>query len=163
MKSNVQQKQQQVQQLAELMKSSKSFALFEYQGINAADVTKLRKELFKSGSKMHIIKNNIISRALAQNAVTGFEASLAGPNAILFGLEDELSIFKNLADLSKNHDFIKIKAGLFDGKFVNATQIRALAAIPGREGLYSMLLSCLTSPIRSALYAFKAVADSKQK
>lgn len=162
MKAIIVKKEQEVKELSQLINSSKSFVLFEYQGINAPDVTALRKSLYKDGSKMQIIKNNIINRAFVASSISGFDANLTGPNAIIFGITDELGIFKLISDVAKTHEFIKIKGGCFNGKFVSSADISALAAIPNREGLYSMLLSCLTAPIRKVLYAFNAVADSKQ-
>lgn len=154
-------KEQQVKEISDLINKSKSFILFEYQGLTADEITGLRKTLFAQGSKMKVLKNNIIDRALKASSINDFESMMTGPNALLFALEDELSIFKGLDNIAKEHEFIKIKGGYFNGKFVSAAEIKALAAIPGREGLYSMLLSCLTAPIRKVLYAFKAVADAK--
>ncbi|MGL4948177.1 MAG: 50S ribosomal protein L10 [Mycoplasma sp.] len=161
MKPIIQRKEQEVKELSQLFDSSKAFILFEYKGINATAVTALRKQLFANGSKMRIIKNNIITRGLAASSITEFDGMLTGPNAIIFGLEDELSIFKDLSQVQKELDFIKIKGAYFNGKFVTAAEAAALAAIPGREGLYSMLLSCLQAPVRKVLYAFNAVAETK--
>lgn len=163
MKDIILKKENQVKEISELVNKSKSFILFEYQGLNASDITSLRKSLYSQGSKMKVLKNNIIDRAFKSCSINDFENMLAGPNAILFALEDELSIFKALDEVAKEHDFIKIKGGYFNNKYVSPAEIKALAAIPGREGLYSMLLSCLTAPIRKVLYAFKAVSETKQQ
>lgn len=154
-------KQQQVKEISELINKSKSFILFEYQGLTAAEITALRKEIFAKGSQMKVLKNNIIDRAFKESKIAEFETMMTGPNALLFALEDEMSIFKSLYEVSKQHDFIKIKGGYFNSKFVSADEVKAIAAIPNREVLYSMLLSCLTSPIRKVLYALKAVAETK--
>lgn len=161
MKPIIEKKQAKVKELSELINSSKSFVLFEYQGINATDVTSLRKSLFATGAKLQVLKNNVINRALHDRSIKEFDQVLVGPNAMIFGLEDELSIFKLIVDVAKTHTFIKIKGGYFNGKYANPQEVEALAKIPSREGLYSMLLSCLTAPIRKVLYAFNAVADSK--
>lgn len=162
MKTIITQKSNKVDEIVKLLEASKSFVIFEYQGLSAADVTILRKKLITDGSKMLVLKNNISIRALNKSNIKDFDNLMTGPNAIAFGLEDEMSVFKNIIDTKKEFDFIKVKGGYFNGKFVTPTEIAAIAAIPGREGLYGMLLSCLTSPIRSVLYAIKAVADSKQ-
>lgn len=161
MKAIIEKKKQDTEKIANEIERSKSFILFEYQGLNAAVITSLRKELTKNNSKMYVLKNNILSRALDSKSIKDFEQMLSGPNAIAFGFEDEISVFKNIVELTKKNDFVKIKGGYFNGNFVDANQIKSIAAIPGREGLYSMLLSCLTSPIRSVLYALKAVSETK--
>ncbi len=41
-------------------------------------------------------------------------------------------------------------------------QVTALAKLPNREGLLSMLLSVLQAPIRNVAYAVKAVAEKEE-
>ena len=161
MKAIIAKKQEETNKIVEEIKRSKSFVLFEYQGLSASSITNLRKDLTKNDSKMYVLKNNILSRAFKAENVEDFNNLLIGPNAIAFGFGDEISIFKSIVELTKKFDFVKIKGGYFDGNFVDVNAIKSIASIPSREGLYSMLLSCFTSPIRSVLYALKAVSETK--
>lgn len=161
MKNIIKMKEAHVNEVSELLNSSKAFILFEYQGLNAAEMTILRAKLKADGSKLFVLKNNIISRAFEKSNISGFGDSMVGPNAIAVALEDELSVFKNIYNVKKEHDFVNIKGGYFDGAFADEQKITALATIPSREGLYSMVLSCLTAPIRNVLYALKAVGETK--
>ncbi len=163
MKAIIAKKESQVKTVSEHFNSAKSFIIFEYQGLDAATITSLRKSLRASGSQLCVLKNNILDRSLKAANITGFESLMQGPNAVAIAYEDEISIFKMIADVEKEHKFIKIKGGYINGGFIDAAQVKQLSAIPGREGLYGMLLSCLTSPIRSFLYGIKAVADTKQQ
>ena len=43
-----------------------------------------------------------------------------------------------------------------------AEEINALATLPNKEGMLSMLLSVLQAPVRNVAYAVKAVAESKE-
>ena len=43
-----------------------------------------------------------------------------------------------------------------------AEEINALASLPNKEGMLSMLLSVLQAPVRNVAYAVKAVAESKE-
>ena len=54
-----------------------------------------------------------------------------------------------------------LKSGIVEGKVVGVDTIKELASLPNREGMLSMLLSCLQSPVRGFACAVKAVADSK--
>ena len=40
-------------------------------------------------------------------------------------------------------------------------QLATIANVPSRNGLYSMLLSCLQGPIRNFLYGLKSVGEKK--
>ena len=45
---------------------------------------------------------------------------------------------------------------------IEASQLAELASIPSKEGLFSMLLSCLQGSIRNLAYGLKAVSEHKQ-
>ena len=55
------------------------------------------------------------------------------------------------------------KAGVIEGNIASVEEIKALAELPSREGLLSMLLSVLQAPIRNLALATKAVADQKEE
>ena len=160
-KKAIAKKQEQVKLLSEELKSAKSFIVFEYQGLKADEITSSRFNLHKTNSKLAVIKNNILERALKEAGFEEILPEITGPNAIAIGFEDEIAAIKEVAELSKEHKFIKIKGAYIDSKFISVDEAKALASIPGREGLYSMLLSCLTSPIRSFLYGLKAISEQK--
>ncbi|MGL5591653.1 MAG: 50S ribosomal protein L10 [Mycoplasmoidaceae bacterium] len=160
MKKIIQFKESEVNKISDLMKSSASFLIFEYQGIDAHDMTAVRKEMLKSDASLHVIKNNILNRSLKKAGFEGF-GELVGPNAIAFGNSDEIAPLKIINNLSKTNDCIKFKGSVIENKFIDAEKSIAISKLPNREGLYSMLLSCLTAPIRGVLYALKAVEETK--
>ena len=85
-----------------------------------------------------------------------------GPSAVAFSNEDVVAPAKILADFAKKVEALEIKTGVVEGKVLQKKKIEALAKLPSREGLLSMLLSVITSTSsqHSAL-AIKAVADQK--
>lgn len=160
MKKIIQFKESEVSKIADLMKASSSFLIFEYQGIDAPDMTAVRKEMLKSDANLHVIKNNILNRSLKKAGIDGF-GELVGPNAIAFGNSDEIAPLKIIHNLSKTNNCIKFKGSVIENKFIDAEKTISISKLPNREGLYSMLLSCLTSPIRGFLYALKAIEETK--
>lgn len=156
-------KQNRVQAIAKELQEAKSFIVFEYLGLTARDITKLRFTLNKAGSKLYILKNNILDRAIQTANIQGFEGLITGPNAIAIASKDEINPIKAISDIASDFDVVKIKGAYLENNFISVNKVKELASIPGREGLYSMLLSCLQSPIRSFLYAIKAVSDAKSE
>ena len=57
---------------------------------------------------------------------------------------------------------LEIKGGAIEGAVSSKEEIAALASLPNREGLLSMLLSVLQAPVRNVALAVKAVADNKE-
>lgn len=154
-------KEAQVQNIKEELSKANSFIVFEYSGLSAKDITALRTELHNADSKMYVLKNNILRRALVEAKIEGFEDLLTGPNAIAISFGDEISPFKSVNNVAKEFDVVKLKAGYIENTFADASKVQQLANIPSRNGLYSMFLSCLQSPIRNLMYAFKAVGEKK--
>ncbi|MCV3728700.1 50S ribosomal protein L10 [Ureaplasma miroungigenitalium] len=159
---NIALKQSQVDQMAEVFKNAKSFIVFEYKGLNAASTLALRNTLHASNARLYVLKNNITRRAFEKAGVVGFEGLIQGPNAIAVATEDEIAAIKAVHEVSKEFNFIKIKGAYVENTYAEPSKVSALASIPGREGLYSMLLSVLTAPLRNVLYGIKAVAEQKE-
>lgn len=162
MSKNIQPKIELVNQVSGWLKDAKSFIIFEYAGLTDDQIVSLRFALNKSSAKLHVLKNNILRRALKEANLEGFD-TLSGPNAIAIGSGDEIAPIKDVVEAAKKFGFIKTKAAFVDGRIVTGSEIDQLASIPGREGLYSMFLSCLTAPIRNFLYGLKAVAEKEQQ
>ncbi|MDR2823509.1 MAG: 50S ribosomal protein L10 [Mycoplasmataceae bacterium] len=161
MKAVIQLKDTLSKELAEDLKKAKSVILFEYLGLNARELTNLRRKLHDANAKMYVQKNNIFIRALSLAKIDGF-TNVTGPNALLVAFGDEILPFKELHEIIKTHKFVKYKNGVLESNIIPADQLASLAAIPGREGLLSMLLSCLQASIRNLAYGIKAVGEHKQ-
>ncbi|MDE7434068.1 MAG: 50S ribosomal protein L10 [Mycoplasmoidaceae bacterium] len=160
MKAIIQQKEADSKTLAEEIKNCKSFVVFEYLGLNAKDITSLRRKLHEANAKMYVAKNNIFNRAMQLAGVDKI-SEISGPNAMIVSNGDEVAPFKEISEIAKSHTFIKFKGGIIDNQLIGPDSLSQIASIPGREGLYSMLLSCLQAPIRNFLYGIKAVGESK--
>lgn len=156
-------KQNLVQTIANELKNAKSFIVFEYSGLTAKDITTLRFELNKAGSKLRILKNNILDRAIKEANIQGFEGLITGPNAIAIANQDEINPIKSVSNVASEFEVVKIKGAYLENSFADVSRVKTIATIPGREGLYSMLLSCLQYPVRSFLYAVKAVSETKSE
>lgn len=160
MKAIIQKKETLSKELAEDLKKAKSIILFEYLGLNAKTITALRKKLHANNAKMYVQKNNIFTRALSLANISGF-GEISGPNAMLVAFGDEIAPFKEINEVIKINSFVKYKNGKLANDMINATKLSSIASIPGREGLLSMLLSCLQASIRNLAYGIKAVGEHK--
>ena len=153
----INQKKEEVANLAAKMKEAKIILLTDYRGINVADVTEL-----KSDSEYKVIKNNIIRRALAENGIEGLDDLLEGPTAVIMNNEDYLEAAKAIYNYSKDNDFYKIKGGVIEGKVMTAEEIITLAKLPSRETLLSMLAGALLGNISKLAVALGEVQKQKE-
>lgn len=156
------QKKEEVKNLAEQMKVAKLILLVDYRGINVTDVTELRTDLRKVNSKYAVIKNNITRRALAECGLEGLDEQLEGPTAVIMSDEDYLEPSKIIYNFSKNNDYYKIKGGVIEGKVMSAEEIITLAKLPSRETLLSMLAGALLGNISKVAVALDQVRIQKE-
>ena len=163
MSSAIETKKQIVGDIAEKLKASKSTIVVDYRGLNVAELTELRKQLREAGVEFKVYKNSMVRRAADSVELSGLNAALTGPNAIAFSSEDVVAPAKILNDFAKKHDALEIKAGVIEGTIASVEDVKALAELPSREGLLSMLLSVLQAPIRNLALVTKAVAEQKEE
>lgn len=163
MSSAIELKQQIVDEIAGKLKASVSTVVVDYRGLSVAELTELRKQLREAGVEFKVYKNSMTRRAAEAVDLAGLNDALTGPNAIAFSTEDVVAPAKILNDFAKKHEALELKAGVIEGNVATAEEITALAALPSREGLLSMLLSVLQAPIRNLALVTKAVAEQKEE
>ncbi|MBO8178403.1 50S ribosomal protein L10 [Aeribacillus pallidus] len=163
MSSAIEQKKQIVEEIAEKFKNSVSTIIVDYRGLNVAEVTELRKQLREAGIEFKVYKNTLTRRAAEAAGLEGLNDVLTGPNAIAFSNEDVVAPAKILNNFAKEHNALEIKAGVIEGNIATLEEVKALAELPSREGLLSMLLSVLQAPMRNFALAVKAVAEQKEE
>ena len=140
----------------EKIKKAKSFLVFEYFGLDMKKITKMRVKMHEKKASITIMKNNILNRALHEVKIENVP-EIVGPNAIMFCNDDEIIGFKTIYDVMKENKTVKYKFGYLENKIITNEQLPSIASIPSRDGLYSMILSCLLSPIKKLLYGLKAI------
>lgn len=152
-----------VQAATEKFESAASVVIVDYRGLTVEEVTNLRKQLRDAGVEMKVIKNSILSRAAKKVGLDGLDEVFTGPTAVAFSNDDVVAPAKIIDEFAKDAKALEIKGGVIEGKVSSVEQITALAKLPNREGLLSMLLSVLQAPVRNVAYAVKAVAEKNEE
>ena len=152
-----------VDAVAEKMKAAVSIVVVDSRGLTVEQDTVLSRNLRESAVEFKVIKNSILRRAAEKAGLEGFDDIFTGPSAVAFSNEDVVAPAKIINDFAKDAEALEIKGGAIEGAVSTKEEIQALAALPNREGLLSMLLSVLQAPVRNVAYAVKAVAESKDE
>ena len=154
-------KQVVIDEIVANLKESQSAVVCEYRGLSVAEVTELRRALRAENVGYKVYKNKLVKRALAEANMTELESQLTGPNAIAFGREDAVAPARVLAKFAKEHEALVLKGGYVEGKYLPQEEILAVAKLPNREGMYSMLLAMMKEPVAKVARVIQAVADAK--
>jgi len=155
-------KVQAVEEIAGKLNASQTTVVADYRGLTVSQVTELRTQLRAAGVDFKVYKNSLTRLATAKQGLSELDQYLTGPNAIAFSEGDVIAPAKILVDFAKKNEKLEIKGGVIEGKVVGEAEIKALAALPSREGLLSMLLSVLQAPVRNFALAVKAVSEQKE-
>lgn len=153
-------KQETVSEIVTKAKASGGLVVAEYRGLTVDQIQELRRALRAEKASMGVYKNSLVERAADELGYADLKQVLTGPNAIIFS-EDLTSGAKIVAKYAKRYDALNVKGGVFEGKFTSKEETLAIAKLPSREGLISMLLSCLQAPVRQFACTVKAVADKQ--
>lgn len=107
--------------------------------------------------------------------IDGLDSYLEGPTAIAISETDPVAPAKIIAEFVKEHKLkvLGVKAGLVEGKVIDAAGVKALAELPPREVLIAQVLAGMQSPIvglvnvlqgsiRNVVYALDAVRQQKE-
>lgn len=152
-----------VDEVTEKFSAAASAVIVDYRGLTVEQVTELRKQLRDANVEMKVIKNSILVRAAEKAGLNGLEEVFSGPTAVAFSNEDVVAPAKIIDEFAKTADKLEIKGGIIEGKVASIEEITALAKLPNRDGLLSMLLSVLQAPVRNVAYAVKAVAEKEEE
>ncbi|MDY2980388.1 MAG: 50S ribosomal protein L10, partial [Fusobacterium sp.] len=147
-------------------KRAQSIVLVDYEGIKVKEETQLRKALREAGGEYLVAKNRLFKIALKEAGVEdSFDDILEGTTSFAFGYDDVVAPAKVMNEVSKANAKAKIfniKGGYLTGKRVSEAEVVALASLPSREQLLSMVLNGMLGPVRKLAYGLVAVADKKE-
>ena len=163
MSKAIETKKVQVEEIAAKFKAAASVVVVDYRGLTVGQATELRKQLREAGVEFKVYKNTLTRRAAEIAGLEGINEYLTGPNAIAFSNEDVVAPAKIINEFAKKNEALEIKAGIIEGNVSTVEDVKALAELPSREGLLSMLLSVLQAPVRNFALATKAVAEQKEE
>ena len=156
MSLNLEQKQVVVAEVAKVLAGAQAAVLAEYRGLTVAQMTTLRGNARKAGVYVRVVKNTLVRRAVEGSQFACLTDHLSGPLAFAAS-NDPVAVAKVMVDFAKDNGKFKIMAGSMSGKLMSQEQMKALAALPGREVLLAMLLGTMKAPIQKFVQTLNEV------
>ena len=138
-------KEQLVAELKDKMTGAQALYFTDFTGMSVKRMTDLRRRLRKAGVEYVVIKNTLALRAVNESGLAG--GRLKGPTGIIVA-KDALAGAKAITDFAKENDQKPaVKGGMFDGRAIDAEQVKALASMPSREQMLAELGAGLMAPL----------------
>jgi large subunit ribosomal protein L10 len=133
--------------------------MVSYAGLTVQEDSALRDDLAAKGVEFQMVRNSLVKRVMTENGHEFPEDVFSGNTAIAWGdAEGTIGAAKVLTDKDlKKAGKVTVKAGLFEGNFLDKSETMALADIPDKDTLRAMILGALSGPSRGLVQVLAGV------
>ncbi|MBI5575271.1 MAG: 50S ribosomal protein L10 [Deltaproteobacteria bacterium] len=160
--------------LRSAIEAQKAAVVAEFRGLTVTEITNLRKKLRGVNAEFKVVKNTLMRLAAKDTDFGQLDRFFEGPTAVALTHGDPVALAKAMKDFAGASPKVRIKAGLFDGRVLEAKDVETLAEVPPREVLLALLAGGLASPIsqlaqalsgtpRKLAYALNSIHEQKSK
>jgi large subunit ribosomal protein L10 len=151
-------KQADLSALAEKLNNSTSAMIVSFNKLTVSKDQEFRHQLREAGAEYQVVKNTIARLAVKGTPYEDASEHFKGVTAIAWTENDPVVLSKTISKFIKeNTDFYTLKAGVVDGKVVDAKQVEAIASLPSKEVLISKLLFVLNAQAQRIATVINAV------
>lgn len=150
-----------VEEISANLEGAAGVVLVDHCGLTVEQDTQLRKQMRAEGIVYKVYKNTMLNFAIKGTEFEPLSQHLEGPSAIAISKTDATAPARILAEFAKKADKLEIKAGIVEGKYYDAKEMGAIAAIPSREILLGRLLGSMQSPIANFARVINQIAEKE--
>ncbi|MGD9611816.1 MAG: 50S ribosomal protein L10 [Kiritimatiellia bacterium] len=166
-------KQAIAREIKEQLGSATFAILTDFTSMDTAKTATLRRKLRETDARFQVVPNRLFRTVAKELGYVGIEAGLKGPTALVFGAGDVAATAKALREFIKaNNKIPVVKLGHLDGAVLSAADVEALATLPSKKVMQSILVGTIAAPmsnlvgvmsqkLASLVYVLKAAADKK--
>lgn len=152
------QKEKNIETLREEFQESPNALLVGFQGIKVADDERLRRELRQADLSYRVVKNTLAIRAAEGTPMEQVKDNFTGATAIALSKADPVTLAKVFSKWAKESPVFVFKAGIVEGRVIEAKDIDALANMPSKEELISKVMFLINSSAQRLAVATAGVA-----
>jgi len=138
-------KTEQIKALRSQFDRMSSAVFLDFTGMTVEEVTNLRNTFRKSGVEYKVVKNTLVTKALADKPwVNKLDDVLVGMTGVAWSFEEPSAAARALKEFKKGNEKLKIKAGLLEGQVIGPQAVEnQLATLPNKDEARAMLLATL--------------------
>lgn len=125
----------------------KTAVFVNFAGLPVKEINQLRSQCRAAGIDYVVAKKTLLKKVLSAKNYQATDKELNGEIAAIFSYEDEVAAPKLIKAFIKDHDKMKITAGILDGGLIDQGKVLALAALPSKLELLAKLVGSIASPL----------------
>jgi large subunit ribosomal protein L10 len=143
-----------IEEVSELLKSSKMTVVAKYEGTTVKALQGLRRNAKANGTKVKVVKNRLVIQAVkaTDNVKDADTSALEGMLLYAFNGQDEVAPAQSLHAFAKTNPSLQFVGAITaDGKFLSSDEVKALAILPGKNQMIAGLINTLNAPIQGVI------------
>ena len=148
--------------LEKSLKGATSVVFVKFDKLKVVDADSLRRALQLQKISYRVVKKTLLKRALSTQKITGDLPEIPGQIAVAYG-DDLLVPAREIFNFQKNHKKdILIIGGVFENKYMNASEMLSIATIPSLDTLRGMFVNLINSPIQRLVVGLDQIRAKKE-
>lgn len=151
-----------ISELETIFKESDGVVFVSFKGLKVNTANIMRRTFKGKGVGYVVAKKSLIGKALEAAKIEGVVPEFASEVAVAYSKENLGPSREVWSFLKKNKGALVILGGIFEGKFISATEVTTYANIPDQKTLYAQFVNLINSPIQGFVMALNAIAEKKQ-
>jgi large subunit ribosomal protein L10 len=148
--------------LKKIVKDSASIVFINFHALPVTESSQVRKSLREKGVGYMVAKKSLTRKALSEGGIDGVMPELPGELGIVYGtdpVEGARGVYEYQKKLDKK---IQIVGGVFENRFMNASEMLVISQIPSLKTLQAQFVNLINSPIQGFVMALSEIAKSKE-
>lgn len=151
-----------LEKVKSILKDAGSIVFINFNGLEVESEMGMRKTLRDQEVGYYVAKKTLVRRALEDAKYEGEVPELNGELALVYG-EDLVAPAREIYTFIKKYkENLSILGGVFDGRYMNQSEMNDIATIPPLPVLYGQVVNLINSPIQGFVMALNAIADKKE-
>jgi len=155
-KLNRTEKAQVIEDLKDGFSRAKAVVFTDYRGLTVAQLSELRSILREGNFEYRVVKNTLAKIASDGTSVSAARDAFKGPVGIAISYDDPVLTVKKILEFSKKNEKLKVGVGLIEGTLCAEGELKAVADLPPRIVLLSILAGVFQAPLSKLARLFNA-------
>lgn len=148
-------------ELQKIVKDAASMVFINFHGLPVSESSQVRRGLREKNVNYLVAKKSLSRKALSEAGIEGVLPDMPGEFGLIYG-EDLLAPAREVFEFQKKFDKkLQIVGGVFEGRFLNQSEMITVAQIPGIKTLQAQFVNLLNSPIQRFVVALNEIAKLK--
>jgi ribosomal protein L10 len=128
--------------------------------LTVAELSDLRELLREGNFEYKVVKNTLAKIASEGTDVFAAKDSFKGPVGIAISYDDPVLTVKKILEYSKKNDKLKVGVGLVEGSVCSSDELKAVADLPPKAVLLSIMAGVFQAPLSKLARLFDATVSS---